>query len=333
MTYTGNPGILSPLKIHIPNSAWLGNIDPFLRSFDTSNPKRLEISAHKQWISVHPVVLSMVTALGLDCKPKNIAFPNLEARSKHYLKRMGLFRLLKVRSGIKITEHESSGRFIPLTQIKEAGTLEAFIEDVIPLLHLEPKQAQPIRYIISELTRNVFEHSQSKIGAILCAQYYKKSNTIRLGIVDRGVGIKQTISNSYTAKNDVSAIRLALSPGITGTTRRIGGTEQNVGAGLFFIKSIAKTNRDFFMIYSGKGMYKLLKTGHKQNVRLYADPLRDKHSENNNFPLWQGTAIGVDLNLDNREEFNNLLNIIYGIFQKTVKEERKAYYKKRARFI
>jgi anti-sigma regulatory factor (Ser/Thr protein kinase) len=321
------------MKIHIPNSVWLGNIDPFLRSFDTSNSNKLEISAHEQWISVHPVVLSMVAVLGLDCKPEDVAFPNLEAKSKHYLERMGLFRLLGVESGIKITEHEPSGRFIPLTQIKEVGTLEAFIEDVIPLLHLKPQQAQPIRYILSELTRNVFEHSQSKTGAILCAQYYEKSHTIRLGIVDRGIGIKQTISNAYPAQNDTDAIKLALSPGITGTTRRIGGTAQNVGAGLFFIKSIAKTNRDFFMIYSGNGIYKLLKTGLKQKVRLYADPLRDKHSESNNLPYWQGTAIGVDMNLDSPEEFNDLLSIVYDVFQKTIKARRKEYYQKKARFI
>lgn len=321
------------MKIHIPNSVWLGNIDPFLRSFSIKNPDKLEISTHKEWVSVHPVVLSMVTALGFDCKPKNITFPNLQAKSKHYLERMGLFKLLGVKSGIKVTAHEPAGRFIPLTQIKEAGMLESFIEDVIPLLHLDPKQAQPIRYIISELARNVFEHSQSKTGAVLCAQYYKKSNTIRLGIVDRGVGIKQTISNAYPTKDDVNAIRLALSPGVTGTTRRIGGTAQNIGAGLFFIKSIAKTNRDFFMIYSGRGMYKLLKTNPRQEVRLYANPLKDKHSASNRFPYWQGTAIGVDLSLDNRAEFNNLLSAIYSILQKTVRERRKEYYKKKARFI
>ena len=321
------------MKIHIPNSAWLGNIDPFLRSLDISGPDKLEISAHEEWISVHPVVLSMVTALGLDCKPENVTFPDLEAKSKHYLERMGLFKLLQVNSGIKITEHEPSGRFIPLTQIKAPETIESFIEDVIPLLHLGPKQARPIRYIISELTRNVFEHSQSKIGTILCAQYYKKSNTIRLGIVDRGVGIKQTISNVYPTKDDVDAIRLALSPGVTGTTRRIGGTAQNVGAGLFFIKSIAKTNRDFFMIYSGKGMYKLLKTSPKLKVRLYSDPLRDKHSSDNKFPHWQGTAVGIDLNLNSHEEFSDLLNVVYQILQKTIKERRKEYYKKKARFI
>ena len=321
------------MKMYIPNSVWLGNIDPFLRSFDTSNSHRLEISTHKQWISIHPVVLSMVAALGLDHKPE-ILLEKLEAKSKHYLERIGLFKLLKVKSGIKVVAHEPSGRFIPLTQIKETEKLDTFIEDIIPLLHLEPKQAQPIRYIVSELVRNVFEHSESKIGAILCAQYYKKSNTIRLGIVDRGVGIKQTISNSYpTTKNDVDAIKLALTPGITGTTKRIGGTAQNVGAGLFFIKTIAKTNRDFFMIYSGKGMYKLLKTNTKQQVRLYANPQRDKHSTSNRFPFWQGTAIGIDLNLDSREEFNDLLNAIYFVFQKTVRVRRKEYYKKKARFI
>ena len=48
------------MKIHFPNSAFLGNIDPFLRSFDPSHPEKLEITANKQWISIHPVVLAMV---------------------------------------------------------------------------------------------------------------------------------------------------------------------------------------------------------------------------------------------------------------------------------
>lgn len=321
------------MKIHLPNSAWLGNIDPFLSSFQKSHSEKLEISAHKQWISVHPVVLCMVAALGLDCQPENITFNELEARSKHYLKRMGLFNLLKIKSDIQIVEHESTGRFIPLTQITDKKTLSRFIEDMVPLLHLQPEQAKPIRYIISELARNVFEHSQSKTGAILCAQYYRKSNTIRLGIVDRGVGIKKTISAAYPVKDDLQSLQLALTPGITGTTRRIGGTEQNMGAGLFFIKSITKVNRDFFMIYSGNGMYKLLKTSPSKKVRLYADPFRDKHSKDNKFPYWQGTVVGVDLNLDSREEFNNLLNLIYDIVQKTIRERKKQYYKRKAKFL
>src|SRR3989338_7376376 len=124
------------MKIHIPNSAWLGNIDKFLSSFDESESDKLTITANKQWISLHPVALSMVAALGLSCKPKNIVCEQMEAKSKHYLKRMNLFDLLRIKTDISIEEHESAGRFIPLTQIKNNEELTKFITDVVPLLHL-----------------------------------------------------------------------------------------------------------------------------------------------------------------------------------------------------
>src|SRR3989338_4994417 len=247
------------MKIHIPNSAFLGNIDPFLRRFDSSSPDCLEITANDKWISVHPIVLSMIAALGLTIKPDRIRCEKFEAKSKHYLARMGLFKILNLSSDMSFVEHEPAGRFIPVTQIRTSNELTRFITEMIPLLHLEPEQAQTIGYVVSELGRNVIEHADAKNGALLCAQYYKKSNSIRIGIADTGVGIKTTINQSYPAKSDLEAIQLALWPGITGTTKREGGTEKNAGAGLFFIKSIASVNRDFFIMYSGKAMYKLLK--------------------------------------------------------------------------
>ena len=57
------------MKIHIPNSAFLGNIDPFFRNFEPSHPDTLEITANEKWISVHPAVLSMIAALGVSLKP------------------------------------------------------------------------------------------------------------------------------------------------------------------------------------------------------------------------------------------------------------------------
>jgi len=317
------------MRIHLPNSAFLGNLDPFLRNFDSSNPKRLEITANKKWISIHPVILSMAAALGLKVGKLNVHCEKIEATSKHYLERMGLFSFLGIKSNIKITKHEPAGRFIPLTQIKNSNELTKFITEMIPLLHLEPKQAEPIRYIVSELVRNVLEHSQSNSGAILSAQYYKKSNTIRIGIVDTGVGIKKAINKSHNALTHLEAIRLALTPGITGTTRREGGTEFNAGAGLFFIKSIAKVNRDFFVIYSGKAMYKLLKSEPgKKHTRLYADPFKDRHSKDEDFPSWNGTIVGIDISLDATKKFSILLDLIREIYVKTVRERKKAKYKR-----
>ncbi len=318
------------MKIHLPNSAFIGNINSFLKGIDFSNPKKLEITANENWISVHPVVLSMIAALGLLIKPQNISCDTLTAKSAHYLERMGLFKFLGIKSGIQIKEHEPAGRFIPLTQIKNSTELTEFITEMIPLLHLEPAHANSIRYVVSELVRNVLEHAQSEVKAIISAQYHVKSNMIRIGIVDTGIGIKKTISKSHPAQTDLEAIRLALIPGITGTTRKEGGTELNAGAGLFFIKSIAKVNHDFFMIYSGNSMYKLLKS-HKQ--KLLADPFKDRHSSGENYPYFAGTAVGIDISLNETQEFSALLSLIRKVYSKTVKERKKARYKKRPQFI
>ena len=320
------------MKIYLPNSAFLGNIDSFLRGFDPSSQNSLEITANDKWISVHPVVLSMIAALGLTLKPENIHCQKLQARSKHYVVRMGLFKMLRVLSDISVVEHEPAGRFIPITQIRTSDELTTFITDMIPLLHLESEQAQTIGYIVSELARNVIEHAQTDHGALLCAQYYKKSNSIRIGIADTGVGIKTTINRSYAVNSDLEALRLALMPGITGTTRREGGTEQNAGAGLFFVKSIASVNRDFFVIYSGSGFYKLLKKPVTKRLRLNADPFDDRHSTKEDLPFWQGTVVGVDITLDQTEEFSLLLSAIRRTYSTAVRERQKARYKQ-ARFI
>ena len=319
------------MRIHIPNAAWLNSIDPFLEGFDPGNPDKLKITFHKKWMSIHPMVLSMIGALGIGIIPDNIKCEKLEAKSKKYLERMGLFDLLGIESGIQITKHEAAGRFVPLTQIKTSEELTKFITEVTPLLHLKPIHAEPLRYVLSELIRNVLEHSLSRQGAIVSAQYYAKSNTVRVGIADHGVGIVEPINQSYNPKNDLEAIQLALIPGITGTTKNEGGTEYNAGAGLFFIKSIATVNKDFFVIYSGKAMYKLLKRKGKKIV-LHADPLDDRHSKRNDLPSWKGTAVGIDLSLDTTQEFSLLLRLINETYNQAIRDRKKAKHKK-AQFI
>lgn len=321
------------MDIYLPNSAFLGNIDPFLRQMNLSDPAKLKITANKKWISIHPVVLCIVAALGLNIKPENIGCEKLEAKSKHYLQRMGLLKLLAIRTDLSITEHEPAGRFIPLTIIKDSQELTRFITDIIPLLHLGPEHTDSIKYVVSELVRNVLEHSESKEGAIVSAQYYRKSNTIRIGIVDTGVGIKKTINNAYPAETHLEAIRLALMPGITGTTQRIGGTEYNAGAGLFFIKSIAQINREFFMVYSGNAMYKLLKNKPDlKHITLHGDPFQDRHSKGGDYPYWQGTVVGIDISLGKTKEFSILLDLIRDAYIKTIKERKKEKYRK-PRFV
>ena len=247
------------------------------------------------------------------------------APSKHYFERMGLFKVLGLNTGITVTEHDPSGRFVPLTQIRNSQELSIFIKEVIPLLHLSQEHAEPISYIVSELVRNVLEHAQTEQGAFVAAQYYKKSNTIRLGICDGGIGITKSIQGSHHVTNDLQAVRMALTPGITGTTAREGGTEQNAGAGLFFVKSIAAVNRDFFGIYSGTAFYKLLRQ--HDTGGLQADPFSDRCTLRNDLPYWKGVVVGIDMKLDEHERFTSLLSHIRSVYAKAIRDRKQMRYK------
>src|SRR5690606_41829019 len=107
----------------------------------------------------------------------------------------------------------------------------------------------------------VLEHSGSEAGAIVAAQYYAERHMIRLGICDTGFGIRRTIAPAWPghARTDLEAIKWALVPGVSGTTTHESGTETNAGAGLFIVKCMSFLARNYFLIYSGSGVYKLLK--------------------------------------------------------------------------
>lgn len=321
------------MKVHIPNSAFLGNINTFLSTLDLNNPGEMHITSNPNWLSVHPLVIAMIASIGRQIPAGKIQCDDIVAPSGHYLRRMGLFDFLKISPKVKdIKEHEQSGRLIPLTQIKNSKDLDSFLKELVPLLHLdkEPKHAQAIQHIFSELVRNVLEHSQATDGAIVCAQYFEKSNKIAIGVVDGGVGLKETIGKSYTVKDDMEAIRLSLTPGVTGTTRKPGGTEQNAGFGLFLIKSIAYVNSDFFVIISGNKMYKMLQRNEKKLI-LRGDPLKDRHTKMDINP-WRGVAVGVDISLNQTQEFSSLLDMIWKYYSTDVKGQKKKRYKK-PRFI
>ena len=318
------------MKVHIPNSAFLGNINSFFSSLDTSQPETLEITSNERWISVHPVVIAMIGALGKSVAPGNITCAPILAKSGYYLKRMGLFEYIGINPEVKeIKEHEATGRFIPLMQIKNSADLDVFLKNLVPLLHLEkePARVSAIQHIFSELIRNVLEHSDSPNGAVVCAQYFKKTNKIAIGVADTGKGLKTSLRQSYKVQTDTDAIRLALTPGITGTTSKPGGTAQNAGFGLFLIKSIAYVGTDFFTITSGSQLYKLLKRADAKSTKLNGNPFNDKHSILE-IPEWKGVAVGVDISLDQTDEFASLLDTIYKFYSKEVRGQSKEKFKK-----
>lgn len=323
------------MRVFLPNSAHLGNIEGFLRHFDPADPSRLEVAFHDRWVSVHPMVLAMVACVGATARadgiPVTVDVPNI--RSLPYLVRMKLFEHLGAEKQVgKVIEHEASGRFIPITQVTSNAQLQQFIVDMVPLLHCEPQEAEPIKYVISEMVRNVLEHSGSKVGAFVCAQYFKKTNRLTIGIADAGRGVLEAMSVFHSPADAQQALRLAMRPGVTGTSPRYGGTEYNAGAGLFFTKSIAAASRNFFVFESGGAMFKLRRTPENRDVVLNSDPQRDIATWRSDIPVWPGTAVGINVAVGSHASFAELLGEIREAYSLDIHATKKARYKK-ARFL
>ena len=327
------PDLVLGVKVLLPNSAFLGNIEGFVRKLDTGSPDSMDVEFHPRWISAHPFVLSITASLSAhqlrNGVPTKGAAPNI--RSMPYLIRMKLLDFLKIAPPRDITEHESSGRFIPITQIRTSDELHDFITEMIPLLHADPSESDPIKYVMSELVRNVLEHSNSPDGAFICAQYFKESKRVAIGVADTGQGILAHIRRNHAVSTHREAIIHSLRPGVTGTTSRIGGTESNAGAGLFFTRNIAKASNNMFVIYSGTSLYKL-RHAKEPRLTLYADATRDPCSIHEGMPHWPGTAIGIDIATTRTRSFSALLQLIREAYSVDVRNGKKAKYKK-PRFV
>jgi anti-sigma regulatory factor (Ser/Thr protein kinase) len=317
------------MKVFFSNHGNLRNFRGFAESLDLSNPNKLEISTHDKWVTVHPANLVLAAALAIKVGKENSEIMGKVPGTGLYLDRMGLYSLTKTRSPFFYNKKEEAGRFVPIQVIMTSEDQSRFITDMIPLLHLSEKNSTVVKYVIGELVRNVLEHAIARDGAIVAAQYYKKTNRVSIGICDTGIGIWKSMNTYWHPKTDIEAIKLALTPGITGTTRKEGGTAENHGAGLFFVKSIAKITRNYFAIYSGNAEYTLLK--HNKRIkgipRLYADPSRDSHNETGDAPSFQGTLVAVDISLDETREFNDLLANIGEVYDKSIRERKRGRYK------
>jgi anti-sigma regulatory factor (Ser/Thr protein kinase) len=317
------------MKLHLPNSAHLQNIDGFLRGYSPNGNAALSISSHNRYIHLHPAALAMVACAAATMRNsgRGVEGKVADVASLPYLVRMRLFDFLGFDAPRKIVEHEEAGRFIPITQVRNSAELKKVISDLVPLLHTDPHLADPIRYVISELVRNVLEHAQSENGAFLCAQCFRDQNRVSIGVADSGVGVFRSIHRSHPVRSPGEALCSALTPGVSGATSRIGGNQANAGAGLFFVKSIAKLSHNFLVLYSGTAMYKLLKTPVAQKTLLYAEPRTDRHRLLGDLPDWKGTVVGIDISVTEDQSFGALLDIIRKSYSLDVKKRKRDYFR------
>lgn len=109
-----------------------------------------------------------------------------------------------------------------------------------------------LSYAIREMLRNVMEHSQSD-HFLYCAQYWPTQDKIEIGIIDSGMGLKDSLNRNpkYTVKDDKEAIIYALTPGVTSSNYGSGGPKGewfNSGYGLYLTSRICEEGGSFLIL-------------------------------------------------------------------------------------
>ena len=290
----------SPMPtLQIPNSACFHTLRNFLAMnspfADMTPPATLKL--HPKWVHMDPMALAMTAAWGGWCKRKGLSFEieNLGGTHASYAARMRLFHHLDIPYVARLEEKEEAGRFMPLTNVRDANDLNKVIGNVSALLHLdkEPNGLAAVRYCVSELVRNVLEHSGSPEGGFVCAQrYVGEVDRVSIAVADCGHGIAEHLSHSYpeALEDDAKALSLAMRPGITGAVTGMYGSPNNAGAGLFFTRAIAKATGGYFALISGDAAFRL-KRNKKSPPSIFYDAFGDR--EASVYKLQDGGWIGT----------------------------------------
>lgn len=311
----------------VPNSACFHTFKNFLSMnapfVDKNSPAILDLDP--RFAHLDPMALSMVAAWGGWCKRNGLVVEVQNAHGNHvnYLARMKLFQHLNVSYATAIREREEAGRFMPLIQVKTTADLQSVIGNVSAVLHLDKdtNSLSAVQYCVSELVRNVLEHSNSDEGAWVCAQRYSTHDSpsrVTIAVADCGYGIAAHLSNRYpqVRHDDMMALQFAMQPGVTGAqSGQYGGAPNNAGAGLFITRAIAKATGGYFALISGRAAFRLNREKPKTHAPHALTIFHNAFNEPNvkrclQDAPWIGTVAAMEINTERTANFPDLFQWI-----------------------
>lgn len=310
-------------ELLVPNSATIHTARAF---FGANRPfrdaaKNALLRLHPRWLHVDPMALVMIAAWGAWCRRQGYPI-KVRNQGPHaaYMARMKLFEHLGVPYDARpVTEREEAGRFLPVTQIARREDVPAVIGNISALLHLQddPESLSAVQYCVSELLRNVLEHSGSPDGAFVAAHRYTKKapHRVTIAVADCGRGIADHLGQVHpeALADDRVALGLAMRPGITGAKAGMYGVPDNAGAGLFITRCMAKGTGGYFLLSSGRATYRLRRArDDDEMIRLHIDAYDDSRHDDwlSRFP-WRGTVVSVEVRTEKIGDYDGFFGWIF----------------------
>lgn len=265
--------------IRVPESLTAFTVYPFCKSLQQQRPTDELIFDFSKTKTVEPFGMLVAASEIERCVASH---PEAKFTCKNYERmtyagHMGFFKSFGLDFGRRPGEAYGSRTYIPVThfrssELKQAAArrghdvgdeIEAHSKRLTETLvgSSEGETFETLSYSIREVMRNVVEHAAvDQFG--VCAQYWPTKGRAEVAIVDRGIGLRESIKANphIDASSDKKAINYALMPAVSGKAfkgaRRLEkrGPWTNSGFGLYMTSRICRNGGNFFIASGDTGM-------------------------------------------------------------------------------
>lgn len=304
---------MNEMTIQVPRYLIFERTIEFVSSFKHLSNQNKYVFDFENLKRIDPFSLLYLSSELRTFKLKNSESEFLAKNFQHctYAAHMGFFQSFGLDFGKQPGEANNNNRYIPIRiydvpQIKESARdlmvhtgeiLEGFAKEISEVLtqNYDKDLTEILRYCLREALRNIVEHSHSRRFGF-CAQYLPSLNVVSFAVLDRGIGIKESLKDNPKLKLEthLEAIKESLKPGISGKIypgqkRKPKGDWANSGYGLFMTSNICKNGGSFFVASGDKGIY--LSSNDEKTLDINID----------------GTSLNLTINLNQKNNLNDLL--------------------------
>lgn len=242
---------MDELLLHLPpllQLDWCSGGFPDFSWFSRANDeRRLRLISDRPISYVDPVACTMLAAWAHHRAALSNPVVIDDSVKSPYTWRVGLLSALAGRSRELET---ATDRMVQITNLPTQDRIQPFLAKLRAVMHLDPETSDALAYCLSELLRNVFEHSGSRPGAFVAASHFKASDRVTISVADLGMTVPAHMKRQFSPDrplDEEAALRVALEPRATGSD----DLKRNAGLGLYMTRRIADFTGGKFWLLSG----------------------------------------------------------------------------------
>ena len=273
----------SPIQVVvIPKIASFSSIGELLQVADKAlrsrSPKIIFDLSNCEFLT--PTGVAVVCSVVTQCRDggKQVDFlkPN-DPKVKEFLDEIGFWGCLNLQTT------QVGGILGPTIQLSRLVNSSSKITDELARfyessMNISEGVSYALQFAHNELIENVFDHSHSRPGCLVCAGSTPTSKLLKLAVLDEGQGIKSSLSERHTVNDDVSAIKKSVERWVSAKPDR--------GVGLHtLLNKFIQLNKGELRVVSGRGKV------------IFESPDKIISEEALPYP-WNGTIVEVKLNMD-----------------------------------